>query len=185
MQPRTRLGFAALVLSLAAAPAIAKDRWLHIRVEETKDTPQIVRVNLPLSLLEGAAPLLESAQFEGSKIKVGNEDWDRARLKSLWQEVRLAEDGEYVTVESGTESVRVAKTGEFLTIKVRESRRRAEKVDVKIPLAVVDALLSGDGDTLNFVAAIKALKDRGDGELVAVNDESSVVRIWIDQKNGD
>ena len=71
-----------------------------------------------------------------------------------------------------------------LVIKVRGDRGHPEKVDVKLPLPVVDALLSGPDDELNFVAAVRALKESGDGELVAVTDRSTVVRIWIDGKNG-
>jgi len=67
---------------------------------------------------------------------------------------------------------------------VRGDGEKPEKVDVKLPLPVVDALLSGPDDELNFPAAVKALKERGDGELVAVTDRSTVVRIWIDGRNG-
>ena len=185
MRLRTRLAFAALAFTLAAFPAAARDRWLHVKIEQTKDEPQTVRVNLPLALIESAIPLLESEQFDGSKIKIGDESWDKARLKTLWDEVKRAEGGEYVTVESGSESVRVAKIGDLLTIKVRDSRRGEGKVDVKIPLAVVDALLSGSGDQLNIVAAVRALGSRGDGQLVAIDDDSSVVRVWIDQTNAE
>lgn len=185
MRLRTRLVFAALAVALAAWPAAARDRWLHVTIDETRDEPQTVRVNLPIALIESAIPLLESAKFDGSRIRVGDESWDKARLKALWDEVKRAEGGEYVTVQSGSESVRVAKTKDLLTVKVRDSRRGEGKVDVKIPLSVVDALLSGPGDQLNIAAAVRALGSRDDGELVAIDDDSSVVRIWIDQTNAE
>ena len=143
-----------------------------------------MRVNVPLSLLESVAPLLQDAHVQKGKMKVGDRDLDRAKLRELWEAVRHSQDGEYVTVESTEETVRVAKSGDYLVVKVRGDREKPEKVDVKLPLPVVDALLSGPDDELNFVAAVKALKERGDGELVAVTDRSTVVRIWIDGKNG-
>jgi hypothetical protein len=174
----------AAALFLAAAPAAASERWLHIRAEEGGREAQTVRVNVPLSLLESVAPLLQDAHLEKGKMKVGDSDLDRAKLRELWDAVRRAQDGEYVTVESPEERVRVAKSGDYLLVKVRGSGEKSERVDVKLPLPVVDALLSGNDDELNLVAAVRALKDRGDGDLVAVTDRSTVVRIWIDGKNG-
>src|SRR5213593_4356174 len=104
----------ALALSLTAAPAAAGERWLHVRADESGGEGQRVRVNVPLSLLESVAPLLEDAHFEKGKMKLGDSDLDRAKLRELWEAVRRARDGEYVTVESTEETVRVAKAGDYL-----------------------------------------------------------------------
>ena len=175
----------ALVIAVGAAGAATNDQWLHIRVEEKGDKRETVRINLPFTLLEGLAPLLHDAKIDSGKVKIGKNELDRDSLRSLWEAVRSAADSEYVTVESEGETVRVAKAGEFLVVRAQEGGEKAEKVDVKMPLSVVDALLSGPDDELNFVAALKALKERGDGELVAVKDRSSTVRIWIDRKNSE
>src|SRR5271156_43805 len=53
-------------------------------------------------------------------------------------------------------------------------------VEVKIPLSVVDALLSGKKDELDLVAGLRMLSSQGDTELVSVKDEENTVRIWID-----
>ena len=53
-------------------------------------------------------------------------------------------------------------------------------VNVQIPSSVVDALLSGEGEELNFRAAIEALAAEGEGELVTVNDDDDRVRVWVD-----
>ena len=40
--------------------------------------------------------------------------------------------------------------------------------------------LSGDGDELNFGAAVTALVESGEGEIVAVTDDDANVRVWVD-----
>jgi hypothetical protein len=76
----------------------------------------------------------------------------------------------------------VSKSGDLLLIRVREDGDE-EKVEVKIPIAVVDALLSAPDGKLNLAAAIKALGEHGHGDLVTVRDRESHVRIWIDGAN--
>jgi hypothetical protein len=56
-------------------------------------------------------------------------------------------------------------------------------VEVKIPLAVVDALFSAGNDELDLVAGLRALSAQGDTELVSVKDEENTVRVWVDSKN--
>jgi len=50
------------------------------------------------------------------------------------------------------------------------------------PRPFVDALFSGDGDTLNIEDALSELsKERGD--IVRVDDGETKVRIWIDERD--
>jgi hypothetical protein len=44
----------------------------------------------------------------------------------------------------------------------------------------VDALLSGNEDELDIQAAINALVQEGEGELVTVTSDDENVRIWVD-----
>lgn len=67
----------------------------------------------------------------------------------------------------------------WLHVRVEEPQRQ---VRVEVPLEVVDALLSGEGEALNIQAALKELQKRR-GDIVRVNDEKSTVRVWIDEKN--
>ena len=60
---------------------------------------------------------------------------------------------------------------------------RESKVEVKVPMKVVDALLSAGKDELDVVAALRALSARGDMEIVSVKDADNTVRVWIDSKN--
>jgi hypothetical protein len=60
---------------------------------------------------------------------------------------------------------------------------KVSHVEVKVPLSVIDALLSGKKDELDLVAGLRTLSAQGDTELVSVKDGEDTVRVWVDSKN--
>ncbi len=96
----------------------------------------------------------------------------------MWAEVRRAGDAEFVTVKDGDETVSVSRKGESVFVNVDGDD--GEKVRIELPVAVVDALLSGKGDELDVAAAVGKMKDMKKGEIVRVEDGEDTVRIWID-----
>jgi hypothetical protein len=103
----------------------------------------------------------------------------------LLQAVRDSQDGEFVTVQSRDNDVRVAKQNGNLVVYVQEKRTSKEgRVEVRVPMSVVNALLSTTGgNELDLVAGIRALAAHGDAELVSVKDNRNTVRVWVDSKN--
>jgi hypothetical protein len=190
-----RTALAGLALLLFPALALAKeDRWLHVAVDGDDET---VRVNLPITVVKAVAPLI-AEHCDGARLEIDDHEFDRAELAQLLEAVRAAEDGEYVTVHEGSDDVRISKKGGFLCIRARESDRQpdqaagirdgdreepGEDVQVRVPLEVVAALLSGDEDTLNLTAALEELAKHETGDLVTVRDDGETVRVWIDRKN--
>lgn len=175
---------AALVLALSILPAAAAEHWLHVKVVEGGPNAETVRVNTPLSLAEKVIPAIQSETFRDGKIKLDDDDLEGVDLRAIWEAVRTSDDAEYVTVESARgEQVRVSKSGEHMLIKADGGSGKREKVNVKVPLEVVDALFSCPRGELNIRAAVQALRSRGDSELVTVDSDDSSVRIWIDRKN--
>ena len=77
--------------------------------------------------------------------------------------------------------MRIARTGDQINVQVEEGDEDGGKiVDIRVPVAAVDALLSGDGETLNVHAAVAQLgKLRGD--IVRVTGGEHQVRVWIDE----
>jgi hypothetical protein len=170
-----------LILTLATTGA-AGDRWLHVAVDGKYEDGERVRVNVPLSLVEAVIPLIEDDDFHGGCIVIEDEEFEREELVALLAAVRDAEDGEYVTVEDGEDHVRVSKRDEYFHIDVDEGPY-GDQVEVKFPMEVLTAMLSGDDDELDLMAGIEALGKHGEGELVTVNDDEAVVRVWIDDRN--
>jgi len=180
MRKRISIPVALLVLAMGVAGmASAESLWLHVRVDETDGAK--VKVNLPVSMVEKAIAMVPEEHLRHGKIHLDGccDQMSPAELRELWQEIKDSPDMTFVTVEEDDESVRVWKEAGYLKVHVIEQDKN-EKVDVQVPLAVVDALLSGEGEELNLEAAIRALVDEGEGELVTVTGEDEQVRVWVD-----
>ncbi|MFZ0878545.1 MAG: hypothetical protein WA002_03560, partial [Candidatus Acidiferrales bacterium] len=143
-----------------------------------------VNVNLPLSLAEKILPTIHQGNVKDGKVTIGDAEMDNVDLRAILDAVRTAPDNEFVTVKSDTEDVRVAKSKGNLVVHVNETKKdgekNPEKVDVTIPMSVVNALVPTDKREIDLVAAIHALADAGDTLLVTVHNATEEVRIWVD-----
>jgi TusA-related sulfurtransferase len=175
--------FLALAAPLSGLSAPA-DRWLHVRVEKTGEEAESVRVNVPLTVAEKILPAIQARELRGGRLKIHHARIHGVDVRALLDAVSSLEDGEFLTVESDSkESVRLAKQGGYLLVKVDERDEKPEKVDIKIPFRVIEALLSGEEDELNLQAAVQALREHGDDVLVTVESPEETVRVWVDSEN--
>jgi len=179
---------AAIVATLSGPVTGAEPagRWIHVRVTERGDRGETVKVNLPVSVLETLAAAIEADHLREGRVQLGETGFKAEQVRAMWKAIRSSRDMEFVTVESSDETVRVAKAGDFLLAKVHSSRdgeKGGERVEVKVPLRVVDALLDAPEGELNVKAALQALAAHDAGDLVQVQDGSSHVRIWIDDRS--
>ena len=179
---KEKVVLAILGLALATGGVAAAEPWLHVHVVEAGDGGETVRVNLPLDLVEKILPLIHHDPLHDGKVRIemGDAELSAADLRKIWEAVRASKDAQYVSVDGPDETVRVAKKGDEILVRVDGKGDEAEKVEVRIPLEVVDALFSSPGEELDLRAAVQALARRGTGEIVTVHDEDSRVRIWID-----
>src|SRR5437879_9873479 len=153
-----------------AAQGTQPDRWLHVRVDNQEGKGELVRINLPLSFPEKLPPTIKHDKLRNGKITV--DQANGVDLRALLEAVRTTKDGEFITVQGTTGDVRVAKQGGYLLVHARENKDGSKKrVEVRVPLTVVDALLSAGNNELDLVAGLRALQ--GDTELVT--DRKSVV----------
>jgi hypothetical protein len=160
------------------------ERWLHVRVICTDGKGDTVRVNVPLELAEKVLPAVNHDRLHNGKVRIDSSDINDVDLHALMEAIRSAKDGEYVTVQGNDNDVRVAKEGSQLMIHVVDkSGSKKSQVEVKVPMKVVEALLSAGKDELDLVAALHALGAQGDVELVSVKDSENTVKIWLDSKN--
>jgi hypothetical protein len=160
------------------------DRWLHVRVISTDGRGETVRVNVPLELAEKVLPAVNHDRLHAGKVRIDSAQMDDVDLKTILAAIRTAKDGEYVTVQGNDNDVRVAKEGNHLMIHVVDkSNSKKCQVEIKVPMKVIDALLSAGKDELDLVAALHALSAQGDTELVSVKDSENTVKVWLDSKN--
>jgi hypothetical protein len=160
------------------------DRWLHVRVINTDGRGETVRVNVPLELAEKVLPAVNHDRLHDGKVRIDSARMDDVDLKTILAAIRTAKDGEYVTVQGNENDVRVAKESNHLMIHVVDkSNSKKCQVEIKVPMKVIDALLSAGKDELDLVAALHALSAQGDTELVSVKDSENTVKVWLDSKN--
>jgi hypothetical protein len=170
--------------SRSSAAAENAERWLHVRVISTDGRGETVRVNVPLELAEKVLPAVNHDRLHNGKVRIDPSEMNDVDLRALMEAIRTAKEGQYVTVEGDDNDVRVAKEGNHLTIHVRDkSASKKSQVEVKVPIKVIDALLSAGKDELDLVAALHALGAQGDTELVSVQDSENTVKVWLDSKN--
>ncbi|HEX2252728.1 MAG TPA: hypothetical protein VHQ65_05640 [Thermoanaerobaculia bacterium] len=173
---RAFAGAALLILAAAvpASAAAADELWLHVSVDETAGAQ--VRVNLPLSFLETAIRMVPADELRDGKIVLQDAELSVAELRTLWHSLDTAGDAVLVEMHDEREHVNVSRRGGDLLVEVDGP----DAVEVRIPGAVVDAMLAGEGDELDLAAALRALAAAGEGELVAVTETDSQVRVWVD-----
>lgn len=179
----SRIGFAWLLLLLPFDGASAGERWLHVRVEESGAQGEKVSVNVPLSVVESMLPLVQVDNLERGKLRLDVDELEGLDLREILGALNDSPDATFVRIESGDESVRVAKEKGYLLVHVDEQSGDAERVRIRLPLAVAEALVGRDSGELDLVAALRALEQHDGEDLVRVESADELVRIWIDSSD--
>lgn len=182
---RKYLPIALLTLGLGTLQAHAAhatdtdDLWIHIHVRDADEGR--VSINLPISVVERMGNVIPADTRGNARLRFDDEDISVADLRQIWADLRKHPDATFITVDEADSKVRVAKIAGNLVVRAQDrGAGRHEQVEMKIPGAVVDALLSAPGEQLNMGAALKALAREGEGEIVTVTGDGETVRIWID-----
>ncbi len=171
----------ALGATLCFAPLAAAQtqKWIHVKVDGKGK--EKVTVNVPVSFaLTALAMVPAEAQVDGGNIKIDGHNFDWTKMRAMWDEIKRAPEATFVTVESEDENVAVSKQGGFLLVRTTERSAKGTNVDVKLPMAVVDALLSGPEGSLNVAGALEELSRMQDGHIISVESEDETVKVWID-----
>ncbi len=179
------LALGAMLLSAGVVTAQEQAPWLHVRVVEHGEDGARVSVNLPVSLVQVFADIAEEElekelSGHGSHIDLDMEGHEIriADVRRAWEELRNAGDAEFVEIQEDDEYVKISRAGDTILITFEEDGDGNGRVEV--PVSVVDALLSGDGERLNIRAAIDEMIATSAGEIVFVEDGDTTVRIWIE-----
>ena len=137
-------------------------------------------INLPLSAVAPLLSLVSHDALFDRLLDLAGDEVNVGAMRDLWRAIAGVGEAEFVAVDGEDETVRIARTGDQINVQVEECEEDgAETVDIRIPVAVVDALLSGDGETLNVHAAAAQLGELR-GDIVRVNGGEHQVRVWID-----
>jgi hypothetical protein len=173
----------AMASAAASVMAATAERYLHVRVEDSANG-ESVNVNVPLSMAEKILPAVNHGNLHQGKVTVSQSPTNGIDVRAILDAIRTAPDNEFVTVKEKDQDVRVAKSNGNIVVEVRGSGRENQKVNITVPMKVVDALFStAKQDELDVAAALRALSDAGDALLITVQDATQHVRIWVDSRN--
>ena len=176
-------GLLGVAASVVAAQDASPQPWLHVQVTGEGDGAENVAVNVPLSAAEPLLALVPHRILPDGQLSLAGREVpvNVGAMRDLWRVLMEVGDTEFVTVDGEDETVRIARVGDRITVQVEDrDEEGAETVDVQLPIAVVDALLSGNGDTLDVRAAVERLGELR-GDIVRVSEDERQVRIWIDE----
>jgi hypothetical protein len=181
---KARLGWVLCSFMVVASAGVARaadDLWIHVYIDEGGEAGETVRVNLPFSLLQEVLPLIRNEHLDGGRVRLPESvDLEGIDLREALRAVRDVADGEFVTVQGPDENVSVAKRDGLLLVNVDDGD---EKVRVRLPLEVLDALFTSDSEELDLVAALRALWETHSGnDIVTVDDGKTKVRVWLDDR---
>ena len=159
----------------------APEPWVHVEV--TGDAGENMNLNLPLAAIEVALALAPDTIVDNGQLRLGSDnEVPVAAIRGMWLELRDLGDAEFATIQHEGQDVRIAREGNTILVSVTDAGGDAsEQVRIEVPVPVVDALLSGTGDTLNVRAAIDELSALR-GEMVRVVESGRNIRIWIDER---
>lgn len=174
------VGIMAVVAPAMAAPA---ERYLHVKVEDPAKGGS-VNVNVPVSMAEKILPAINNRDLHDGKVSLHNAEMNGVDVRGVLDAVRTAPDNEFVTVKDKDSDVRVAKSKGNIIVHVTDKKDKRQRVNVTVPLKVVDALLAtAKNDELDVAAALRALNNAGDIVLVTVQDSGQKVRVWVDSRS--
>jgi hypothetical protein len=174
---------AGAMMAATSAMAGGPERYLHVKVEDSANG-ESVNVNVPLTMAEKVLPAVNHGNLHQGKVTISTAEMNGIDVRAILDAIRTAPDNEFVTVKQKNQDVSVAKSNGNIVVHVRDSSKQGEKVDVTVPMKVVDALFSSaKQDELDVAAALRALSDAGDTLLVTVQDATQHVRIWVDSRN--
>lgn len=177
------LGSALIAAALMAGQAAAADLWIHIKVDGQKTKEERVSVNMPLSMVHNLSGMISDDDSHHGRVRLHDHDYKVSELRRAWQEIEHGPDANFITVKDPDSDVKIAKRGDYLELRAVDHKGKREEVQARVPLPVVSALLSGDGDEINLDAAFAELARHGQGELLTVHSDDETVRIWIDQQS--
>jgi hypothetical protein len=170
------------VAALLAAPAVyAQDdgRWVNVHVTENSSNTN-VEVHLPLNLVLTVLRNVDVENFHGGRVDLELDEEMDINFPEIMAAIKDAPDGKFVTVTSDEADVNVHKQGGTLHVKVNQKKDEMARVEVTMPLELMDALSFGEENTLDVAALLESLDRLPDGELVKVTSNEANVRVWIE-----
>ena len=157
--------------------------WIHVQIVGTDSADGNMALNLPLSAVSAVVSMAPEGiiDSEGRLMAAEENGISVGDIRQMWRGIKDGGDVELVAMQQENRTVRVSRAGDQMEVRV-DNAENDETVRIDLPVVVVDALLSGDGDTLNIPAAIEQLGQLR-GDVVRVTEAARQIRVWIDEQS--
>lgn len=190
MLRRARSGMVSLAVVVAAGVVVGAGQqettepqgWIHVQVQGASADAQQVAINLPLGAVDAVLALAPDGfvSSEG-ELRIPEEHGvSVSEVRRMWRELMAAGDAQFASIQDGDRTVHIGRTGDLVEVRVEGGDDATVYIDVPVP--VVDALLSGEGDTLNLAAALDRLQTLR-GDIVRVRENERQIRVWVDEQS--
>jgi len=118
--------------------------------------------------------------FHGGHVDLELGDDMDINFPEILAAVKEAPDGKFVTVTSDEADVNVYKQAGNLYVTVNQKEDEMAKVEVTMPMELLDALSFGEENTLDVAALLQSFDKLPNGDIVKVTSNEANVRVWID-----
>ncbi|CAM2010344.1 hypothetical protein [Acanthopleuribacter pedis] len=158
------------LVSVAFAQAKEPAYMINVDLQNFGGEQGNMKMSLPLTFIESMRPQIEEILTE---VHEGDHGVD---IKALWASIRDAGPTEFVQVDGPEGKVSVKTDEEFLMVNVTNDE--VQDLQVKIPLTLFEAIMT-DVDKIDYEAIIETLKGMAGQDLVTIDSEEIVGRVWI------
>lgn len=174
---RRSLYLAVATVFLATVARCEQGRWLNVEVNERGDDTE-VRLHLPMSMVLAVLDAVDTQELRHGKVHIctahNDVDW-----QAVLRELRSAPEGEYVAIQGHEANLTARKLGGIMEMKVDEHGASGDRVNLRIPVDLLDALTIHDDSTVDIKTLVARLGDTT-GEILKVESEDADVRIWVE-----
>ncbi len=161
----------AAVLPLAFVAIVASANYVVVDV--TTDGNHFV-IPVPLVVARAAVAL---APEEITRIPCPEFAEYQEVAERVLEELIIAPDGDFVSVQNGDETVLISKFGGDLEVTVHSQH---EDVSVVVPLEAVEELISHyDGEAFDASDVVRALGEISNSDLVHIRTPDEEIKVWI------
>jgi hypothetical protein len=174
-----------LLFYAAVSPGHARSsshppRFLRMQIEDLRHHHgKRVSVTVPYFFIGNALRFAAFGRLHRELDVHWNEDIDSEDLKKLWEDIKVANQGQEVVREHDNEITRFRKEGDAILLDCTKKDGFGEHVKVRIPARLMEAAVH-EGRDFDVDAVIAELRKAHVGDLVEVDSDDAHVKVWIE-----
>ena len=171
-----------LVAYLVAIPLLAQEQpWLHVQVEEDATDGKGMTLRLPLPAVVALITMVPNTTITNGQLELNREQQEIVTvLRDLLKQLERAEGSKFLTSRHEDGTVRVERQDQHYKVDIHGQGVSAQAT---ISVVLVQALLSGETETLNIDAGVNVLRKLR-GEVIRVDESNRHIRVRIDESTG-